>query len=68
MFCIHSGFLIRKIAPKTNNIQQMEAKANQLGWMSQFSNLFIKKNESTYYSEIYEKTKLQKKYLQRNTK
>lgn len=46
----------------------MEAKANQLGWMSQFSNLFIKKNESTYYSEIYEKTKLQKKYLQRNTK
>ena len=58
MFCIHSGFLTRKIAPKTNNIQRMEAKANQLGWMSQFSNLFIKKNESTYYSEIYEKTKL----------
>ena len=59
MFCIHSGFLIRKIAPKTNNIQQMEAKANQLGWMSQFSNLFLKKKyESTYYSEIYEKTKL----------
>lgn len=58
MFCIHSGFLIRKIAPKTNNIQQMEAKANQQGWMSQFSNLFIKKYESTYYSEIYEKTKL----------
>lgn len=45
----------------------MEAKANQLGWMPQFSNL-LKKYESAYYSEIYEKTKLQKKYLQRNTK
>lgn len=42
MFFIHSGFQIRKIAPKTNNIQQMEAKANQLGWMPQFSNLFKK--------------------------
>ena len=55
MFCIHSGFLIRKIAPKTNNIQQMEAKANQLGWMSQFSNLFFKKNMKVLITVKYMK-------------
>lgn len=53
MFCIHSGFLIRKIAPKTNNIQ-MEAKANQLGWMPQFSNLF-KKNMKVLITVKYMK-------------
>lgn len=33
----------------------MEAKANQLGWMSQFSNLFFKKNMKVLITVKYMK-------------